>query len=275
MNHGKKICEHLKVVRKQIADANDIPYEITECPHQGPCAGTCPKCESELRYIENQLSLRRAAGKAVSLVGLSLGISSVFAAQEVNNDSVAVKTDSISSESQGVEVTEGAIEANAMFGCLVESVPEFRGGKIAIHAFLFKNLDFTRTNSQGRKMFYRFSDFEEPFPNFQFLLSSEDEEKEETLPPLKEDDHKDRVRVSFIIEKDGSVSNVKILQSTDQELSDEVERVIKLMPKWKPGRVGKLVKVKCIWTLDFTTQILPTLKLPEQPTPNMKKRIKK
>ena len=80
MNHGKKICEHLKVVRKQIADANDIPYEITECPHQGPCAGTCPKCESELRYIENQLSLRRTAGKAVSLVGLSLGISSAFTA---------------------------------------------------------------------------------------------------------------------------------------------------------------------------------------------------
>ena len=81
MKYGKKVCTSLKQVRKQIADANGIPYEITPCPHDGSqCPGTCPKCESEVRYIERELSLRRAAGKAVSLVGLSLGISAAFAA---------------------------------------------------------------------------------------------------------------------------------------------------------------------------------------------------
>lgn len=79
MKRGKKICNALRDVRRQIALANDIPYETTDCHHEGECLGTCPKCEAEVRYIENQLSLRRAAGKAVSLVGLSLGISAAFA----------------------------------------------------------------------------------------------------------------------------------------------------------------------------------------------------
>lgn len=81
-NHGKRICATLKEVRKQIADANDIPYEITECKHQGRCPGTCPKCEFEVRYIENQLSLRRAAGKAVSIIGISLSAMNVYASTE-------------------------------------------------------------------------------------------------------------------------------------------------------------------------------------------------
>lgn len=80
MHRGKRICNTLKEVRKQIADANDIPYEITECTHQGNCLGTCPKCEQELRYIEDQLSLRRAAGIAVSVVGVSLSAMGVYAA---------------------------------------------------------------------------------------------------------------------------------------------------------------------------------------------------
>jgi len=78
MKPGKQICASLKEVRRQIAEANEIPYEVTECKHEGPCAGTCPKCEAELRYIDQQLSLRRAAGKAVSVVGLSLGIATFF-----------------------------------------------------------------------------------------------------------------------------------------------------------------------------------------------------
>lgn len=78
MNYGKKVCESLKRVRKQIADANDIPYEVTECKFEGNCKGTCPKCESELRYIDSQLSMRRAAGMAVTVVGLSLGAAAGF-----------------------------------------------------------------------------------------------------------------------------------------------------------------------------------------------------
>lgn len=45
-----------------------------------------------------------------------------------------------------------------------------------------------------------------------------------------------RVIVSFIVEKDGSVSNVSVVRSVDPSLDREALRVIKSMPKWKPGR---------------------------------------
>ncbi len=77
MFKGKATCEILKSVRKTIADANGIDYQPTECKHQGDCGGTCPKCEAESRYIENQLSLRKVAGKAVKIVGIATGVSAL------------------------------------------------------------------------------------------------------------------------------------------------------------------------------------------------------
>ena len=63
---GKKKCRILKEIRQKIADENDIPYVTQECRFQGECSGTCPKCESELRYLEKQLAARAAAGKRCS-----------------------------------------------------------------------------------------------------------------------------------------------------------------------------------------------------------------
>ena len=56
MKRGKKICQTLKEIRLQVARTNDIPYKPTECKHKGECPGTCPKCEQEVRYIEQQLN---------------------------------------------------------------------------------------------------------------------------------------------------------------------------------------------------------------------------
>lgn len=68
---GKKRCKILKQIRKQIADANGIEYAISECPHKGDCAGTCPKCESEVAYLERELEKKRAAGKKLALAGIA------------------------------------------------------------------------------------------------------------------------------------------------------------------------------------------------------------
>ena len=46
------------------------------------------------------------------------------------------------------------------------------------------------------------------------------------------------VMVQFIIEKDGKVSEVKVVKGVDPELDDEALRVIKASPKWKPGKMG-------------------------------------
>ena len=91
MNQGKPICETLKAIRKQIADANDIPYAPIKCALEDDCLGTCPTCESEMRYIEDQLNIRKMAGKAVKIVGLATVMtmaSSVAASNEneISND---------------------------------------------------------------------------------------------------------------------------------------------------------------------------------------------
>lgn len=74
MNRGKDICKELKAVRKQIAEENDIPLEILECTYEGPCRGTCPRCESEVRYLENALADRLRRGKVATVAGLALGL---------------------------------------------------------------------------------------------------------------------------------------------------------------------------------------------------------
>ena len=70
--NGKDKCKILKQIRKEIARANDIPYITENCQFQGSCKGTCPKCESELRYLEAELENRRRKGVSVALAGMSL-----------------------------------------------------------------------------------------------------------------------------------------------------------------------------------------------------------
>ena len=57
-----------------------------------------------------------------------------------------------------------------------------------------------------------------------------------------------RVVVSFIVEKDGSLTDVKVIKSLDPAFDKEAVRVVKSMPKWEPGMWrGKPARVKyCI-----------------------------
>ena len=77
MERGKQVCKILKDIRKQIAEENDIEFITSECQHKGDCAGTCPKCEAELRYLESQLARRSAAGFPARLAGIALGVAVV------------------------------------------------------------------------------------------------------------------------------------------------------------------------------------------------------
>lgn len=54
-----------------------------------------------------------------------------------------------------------------------------------------------------------------------------------------------RVTVQFVVEKDGSIANAKVLRGIDPELDKEAVRVVSMMPKWKPGmQKGQAVNVK-------------------------------
>ena len=79
MNNGKEICRHLKAVRRDIAEQNNIDLQQEECTHEGDCQGTCPKCEQEVQYLEQKLTERKRLGKAVSVIGIAAGIAGSMA----------------------------------------------------------------------------------------------------------------------------------------------------------------------------------------------------
>ena len=67
-----------------------------------------------------------------------------------------------------------------------------------------------------------------------------------------------RVIVQFVVEKDGSVSDVKVMRGVNSELDAEAIRVVSMMPKWIPGKQrGKAVAVK------YTMPIMFRLQTPE------------
>ena len=72
--NGKSKCKVLKDIRKKIAEANDIAYVTSECKYQGECAGTCPKCEAEVRYLEEELAKRKNLGKIVAVAGIAASL---------------------------------------------------------------------------------------------------------------------------------------------------------------------------------------------------------
>ena len=81
MNRGKEICNELKAVRRSIAEENNIQLEIPDCPHQGPCPGTCPRCEMELRQLESAVADRLRLGKVATVAGLALALAAPAAVQ--------------------------------------------------------------------------------------------------------------------------------------------------------------------------------------------------
>ena len=94
MAKGKSTCKLLKDIRQQIADANGISYQPKECHHKGYCAGTCPACEEEIRYLERELKVRKGNGFGMKVAGIAAGICATVmpmtaAAQAVKPDSTA------------------------------------------------------------------------------------------------------------------------------------------------------------------------------------------
>ena len=94
MVKGKSTCKLLKDIRQQIADANGISYQPKECHYEGECAGTCPACEEEIRYLERELKARKGNGFGMKVAGIAAGICATVmpmtaAAQAVKPDSTA------------------------------------------------------------------------------------------------------------------------------------------------------------------------------------------
>lgn len=100
---------------------------------------------------------------------------------------------------------------------VVESMPEFPGGAAAMMTFIAKNVKY---------------------------------------PPMaRESGIQGRVFVNFVVEPNGSVSNVKVLRGIGGGCDEEAIRVVQSMPKWTPGKQrGKAVRVSFNLPVRFTLQ---------------------
>ena len=98
------------------------------------------------------------------------------------------------------------VEENKVFD-MVEEMPSFPGGPAALMQFLLSNTHYPAV--------------------------------------AQENGVQGRVTVSFVVEKDGSITDVQVARSADPSLDKEAVRVVKSMPRWTPGRQnGSTVRVK-------------------------------
>lgn len=86
---GKQICEILKEIRQQIAFENDIFLQTERCKFQGICTGTCPKCESELAYLNKMLKNREDHN--ISIIINKYEIEKIISSYNYNQENISNK----------------------------------------------------------------------------------------------------------------------------------------------------------------------------------------
>jgi len=111
---------------------------------------------------------------------------------------------------------EEEVEEKHIF-LVVENMPEYPGGEAAMYKFIGANIEYPRM--------------------------------------AKESGISGRVFVTFVVERDGSVTDVQILRGIGGGCDEEAIRVIEAMPKWSPGKQrGKPVRVQYRMPIKFTLQ---------------------
>lgn len=64
-----------------------------------------------------------------------------------------------------------------------------------------------------------------------------------------------KVFVEFVVDKDGSITQVKVLRGVSREIDAEARRVVRTMPNWAPGEAnGEPVRTRCRIPINFTLQ---------------------
>ena len=207
MKHGKYICNTLKKIRLDIARANDIEYAPTECHHEGECAGTCPACESEMRYIEREIARKRSHGRAALIAGVSMGVMGLTATSCHSHRQV---TEIDTSDLMGDVVVSERIDVpkpgqdqqprEEVFGRPPEPMPVFPGGDAALMKYIQEHIQYP--------------------------------------PEAAKNKVQGKVIVQLQIDSEGKVSEVKVVQSVDQYLDEEAVRVCKSLPDFTPGSWG-------------------------------------
>jgi len=252
MARGKQTCKILKEIRRRIAEANDIEFVTSECRYKGDCLGTCPKCEAEVRYLEQQLRSRQLMGKAVVLAGLSAGMIAFSGCGSSPNRSSG-NGDSLQDDSTVVlmgammynceEEEEGEIEA-------VDSVFDNSGvkeGEISnipnVIVTQGEMPDELPQNPDENKIYVAVEQMPE-FPGgtaamMNFIAKNLKYPKEQL-----EAGFQGKVVVKFYVDTLGNVCEPTIVRGKDSALDREAIRLVKSFPRFSPGMLnGKKVNV--------------------------------
>jgi len=251
MARGKQTCKILKDIRRQIAEANDIEFVTSECRYKGDCLGTCPKCEAEVRYLEQQLRSRQLMGKAVVLAGLSSGMIAFSGCGSSSSQS----DDSYRLQGESTELLQGA---------MILDCEEEEDGEIEAVDSVFDNSgvkegeisnipnaivtqgempDELPKNPDDRNIY----NIVEQMPEFpggtaammNFIAKNLKYPKEQLEAGIQ-----GRVVVKFYVDTLGNVCEPMIVRYKDSALDKEVIRVVKSFPQFSPGTInGKKVNV--------------------------------
>lgn len=131
---------------------------------------------------------------------------------------VKVQEDKTLEEASSLSMASDTAETKSgkEFPCIPETFPQFPGGHVALFEYLSKNIKFPKSKEN--------------------------------------EDVKVRVVTTFTVEKDGSITDAKIVRSQGEAFDNEALRVINGMPKWIPGmQNGKAVSVKYTLPITFST----------------------
>lgn len=81
-------------------------------------------------------------------------------------------------------------------------------------------------------------------------------QKQLNYPPIaQENGIQGKVIIQFVVEKDGRLTNVQVLSTSDRSLSEEAVRVLQLSPRWSPGKQrNQPVRIKYTLPVDFRIQ---------------------
>ena len=237
MTHGKQTCKILKEIRQQIADKNEIEYVTSECHFQGECQGTCPKCEEEVRYLENELNRRRQLGKAVAVAGISLGIASAFSACSASKQNLHQQDNMLNSERilKGVIRQPDFADTISKRDTIDETYYDGTPGIIIDQDFDF----YDKIDNKG---ICRFAEVMPKYPGDIEALYKHLRENLVYPEFCKQNGIQGTVVVEFVIEETGKISDVIVIVPLYPDCDKEAIRVVKEMPDWKPAKQnGKAV----------------------------------
>lgn len=261
MARGKQTCKILKEIRRQIAEANGIEFATSECRYKGDCIGTCPKCEAEVRYLEQQLRARSLAGKAVTLAGISAGMilmsgcsgtSSPTPTSDTLQGDMELVIDEENIEEGELPMMEDADSTTEIDSCSINK--EKNRGKSRKTstplnkdtAAITKGMDESRVEDDSH--IFGMIETYAVFPGGEGKLL-EWISQHIIYPQNAADAHiTGRVVVQLQILEDGSIGDVRIVRSVCDDLDKEALRVVGTLPKFTPAKMdGK--PIKCWYTL--------------------------